>query len=80
MKRLFLLQIVEDAAQPDGTHLVARIPGGGALERELVAVCTEAIVARGVRFRTEGQVRAAIAAGIDAALQAIKGESRWVLK
>lgn len=41
---LFLLQIV-DAQHPDR---VIRLPGGGPLEVDLIAVCRDAIVRRGV--------------------------------
>lgn len=72
---LFLLQIV--SAEPP--HEVARFPGGGALEREFIAACTEAIVARGVGvLKTTGQVRSAIADGITETIRALKRDSRYV--
>ena len=71
---LYLLQIV-DAAAP---HAVVRIPAGGLLERDLVHVCTEAIVSKGVGFfRTEAQVRRAIEQGITDAIRDLKRESRF---
>lgn len=72
---IFLLQIV----LAEAPHDVARLPGGGPLERDLIAACTEAIVAKGVGFgKTEAQVRQAIAAGITDAIRAIKRDSRFV--
>ena len=71
---LYLLQIV-DAREP---HAVVRIPAGGPLERDLVQVCTDAIVSKGVGFfKTEGQVRRAIEAGMTEAILALKRESRF---
>lgn len=73
---LFLLQIVE--ANPP--HVVVRLPGGGALERELIASVTDAsrakidelteafvgdVIARGVGFgRTEAHVEADLRASL----------------
>ena len=71
---LYLLQIV-DASAP---HAVVRIPAGGPLERDLVQICTEAIVSQGVGiFRTEAHVRKAIHAGITEAIADLKRESRF---
>lgn len=75
--RLFLLQIV-DANPP---HAVARIPYGGAIEKDLVKVLTDAIVAKRVGFfRTEAHVKAAIESGITDAIAAMKNETRWVVR
>lgn len=69
-RRVFLLQI----AFPDGA--VVQLPAGGALERDLVATCTAAIVGKGVGwFKSEAHVRAAISAGISEALTDLKRES-----
>ena len=71
---LYYVQIVE--AKPPYT--VVRIPGGGPLERDLVKLCTEVIVSKGVGlFRTESQVRQAIEDGMTEALSAVKRESRF---
>lgn len=69
----FLLQIV-DATEP---YAVVRLPAGGALERDLVQTCVEAIVAKGVGFgKTEAHVRRAIDEGMTDAIRALKRESR----
>lgn len=69
-KPVFMLQI----AFPSGE--VVQLPAGGALERDLIAVCTDAIVAKGVGFFvSEAQVRKAIAAGFAEALTDLKRES-----
>ncbi len=69
---LFLLQIVH-TAEP---HKVVRLPAGGALERDLIADCTKAIVKRGVGvFRTEAHVMQAIADGITEAINSLKQAS-----
>lgn len=67
---LFLLQIVDQQGR------VVRLPGGGALERDLIAACTESIVARGVGFgRSEAHVRQAIRDGMTEAIRALKRET-----
>lgn len=67
---VFLLQIVK----PDGS--VVQLPGGGKLERDLVAACTDAIVSKGVGvFKTEAHVKAAIAAGMAEAIRDLKWET-----
>lgn len=74
---VFLLQIVE--ANPP--HALVRIPGGGALERELIQVCTDAIVSKGVGiFRTETQVRHAIQDGMTEAILSLKHDTRYVVR
>ena len=58
----------------------AIFPGGGPLERDLIAACTEAIVKRGVGvFRTEAQVKAAILAGITEVVMDLKNDTRYVV-
>ena len=70
---LFWLQIV------DGSGVVAKLPGGGTLERDLVQSFTDAIVKKGVGvFRTEAQVRAAIEAGITEVLREMKHQTTGV--
>lgn len=72
----FLLQIAEGEAP----FAVARFPAGGALERDFVAACTEAIVRRRVGFfRTEAQVKQAISDGITAAILDLKEDTRVLL-
>lgn len=67
---VFLLQIVK----PDGS--VVQLPAGGKLERDLIQVCTAAIVSKGVGFwKTESQVKAAIEAGIAEAIRDLKFET-----
>ena len=73
---LFLLQIVKASAP----HEVVRLPGGGPLERDLIAACTEAVVKRGVGlFRSEAHVTRAIAAGITEAIMALKQDTTKVV-
>lgn len=67
----FLLQIVE--ADGAAQLVVARLHGGGALERDLIETFTTAIVAKGVGlFKTEAQVTAAIRDGITEAITVLK--------
>lgn len=74
---LFLLRIVRVTA-PEETVI---LPGGGLLERDLVAACTEAIVKHGVGlFRTEAHVKAAITAGITDAINELKSQARYTLQ
>lgn len=73
---IFLLQIVD--AQPP--HDVVRLPGGGALEADLIEVCAAAIVKRGVgMFRTEAHVRQAVTEGMTEAIRGLKAQTRDVL-
>lgn len=73
--RMFLLQIVT----PEG-HVV-RFPGGGPMEADLVARATERTIERGVGlFRTESQVRAALAEGISEAIYELKEETLRTIK
>ena len=67
----FLIQIVEA-----DTGAVVTLPGGGRLERELIAACTQAIVAQRVGvFRTEAHVRQAITDGITQTIRELKRET-----
>lgn len=73
---LFLLQIVES----QGNKVVAQVPGGGALEAELIDICTRAIVVRGVGlFRTEAHVEQDIRDGIAAAITGLKDQTRFLV-
>lgn len=75
MTPMFWLQIV------DRSGVVVTLPGGGKLERDLIAECTRAIVAKGVGvFRTQAQVAAAIEAGITDVMRSIKQETRQVVR
>jgi len=68
--QIFKLQIT----YPDGT--IVEVPPGGKLERDLIASCVEAAVAKGVGFlRTEAQVEAAIRAGMTEVFMALKRET-----
>lgn len=70
---LFLLQIV-DANHPN--QPVIRTKGGSPFELDLIQRCTEAIVAKGVGFwKTEAQVKVAIAAGITETINSLKPKS-----
>lgn len=65
---VYMLQIVDAQG-----GRVAKFPSGGAVEKELIGSCTEAIVAKGVgMFRTEATVRAAIAEGIEETIHDLK--------
>lgn len=75
---MFLLQIT----YPDGT-VVRGIPGiANPFERDLIAACTAAILARGASgmFRTEAQVRRAIEDGMTDALLELKKTARYARK
>lgn len=66
-------QFVIRVERADGES-VELIPGGHG-ERDFIAACTAAIVAKGVGvFRTEAQVKAAILGGIHDAFLAVKAE------
>ena len=63
---------------PDGEELL--FDGGSAFERELVRVCREAIVKRGVgMLRSEAHVATAIQEGMVEALLSLKRESLKVI-
>lgn len=70
---LFHLQIVH---VEDG--VVANIPGGGALEAELVALITRHVLSLGVRFRTQKRVERAVREGVSAALMSLKEQTRFI--
>ena len=68
-----LLQIVE--AQRDGTFKVITFPGGSKAEADLIQLCTNEIVKRGVRFHSQTHIQADIAAGIFNALAKFKAHT-----
>jgi hypothetical protein len=62
----------------DGGELM--FDGGGAFERDLIRVCREAIVKRGVGFtKTEAHVAKDIDAGLTEAIMSLKRESLKVV-
>lgn len=67
---LFLLQI------SDRNGVVVRFAAGGHVERDFIAICTAAIVKRGVGFlKTEAVVKQAIEDGITQAIRDLKMET-----
>ena len=65
------LQIIKPA-----TGEVVNFPAGEKAEADLIAICTEEIVALGVGlFRTEAHVKADIAAGLIAAFSTFKART-----
>jgi hypothetical protein len=73
---LFLLQIIEAG----GNRVVAQVPGGGALEAEIIELCTRAIVARGVGlFKTSAHVEQDIRDGIAEAIMGLKDQTRYIV-
>lgn len=71
---VFRLQLV----YADGTSLL--FDGGSAFERDLIRVCREAIMARGVGvLKTEKHVAQAITEGMTAAIMDLKRASLLVL-
>jgi hypothetical protein len=63
----------------DREGVVWNTPFGSPMERDLIEACTAAIVAKGVGvFRTEAQVKRAIAQGITETVQALKRETVYV--
>lgn len=72
---IYRLQVVSD----DGTRVIM-FPGGGPLERELVASCTDAIAKRIGMFTRQAHVKTAVAEGIEEVFKALKHETRQVPK
>ena len=73
----FRLQIIDR----DGHVVVNPFTGGGPMERELVTRCVEEVVARGVGlFRTEAHVAQDVRDGVQAAIQGLKDDTRYVAK
>lgn len=72
---LFYLQIVS----ADSPHPVAVIPGGGALEVEIIDSCVRAILNKGVRFRSQAHVEQDIRAGIAEAFLGLKDQTRFLV-
>ena len=72
---IFLLQIVHATDH----SVVATIPGGGALEADLIDLCTRHIMAKGVGFfRGEAHVEADIRAGLAEAIMALKVQTTQI--
>lgn len=63
---VFYLQIV----RPDG--VVARLPGGGQLEVDLVESVTEKIMSEPLGLRTRAKISAAVSSGISKAIRDLK--------
>jgi hypothetical protein len=73
---LFLLQIVEVG----GPRAVAQIPGGGALEADLIDICTRTILSKGVGlFKTEAHVEQDIRDGLAEAIMGLKAQTRFIV-
>jgi hypothetical protein len=71
---LFLLQIVDAE-----TGVVARLPGGGALEADLVDLIVREVVRRGVGwFRSTAHVEQDIKDGTTAAIYSLKDHTRFL--
>lgn len=67
---IYFLQIVDK----DGK--VAHLPGGGDLEVNLIDLCTQVIMSKGVGFfRNEAHVEADIRAGLAEALMGLKQQT-----
>lgn len=73
---LFLLQIVRN----DENATVARIPGGGKLEADLVDIFVSNIMSRGVGFKSSSHVEQDIRAGITDAIYSMKAQTVNVTK
>lgn len=72
---IFLLQVVH---VPD--NVVARIPGGGALEADLVDLFTRFIMSKGVGFlRTEAHVEKDVRDAIKEAIFALKAQTAQIV-
>jgi hypothetical protein len=68
---VFYLQIVDK----DG--VIARFPGGGKLESDLIDLCTKEIIGRPVGvFRTTAVVERAIRDGLKDAIMSLKAHTR----
>jgi hypothetical protein len=66
---IFLLQIVS----PEG--VLARFPGGGPLERDLIATITSGVLQRIGPITTRGRVEAAVRAAAADAIYALKQDT-----
>ena len=73
---VFLLQIVH----AENRRIVAQIPGGGLLEAELIDLCTQHILSKGVGIlRTESHVEQDIRDGIREAILGLKAQTRFIV-
>jgi len=63
---VFFLQIV----RKDG--VVARLPGGGQLEVDLIESITEKVMAEPLGLRTRAKISAAVSSGIEKAIHDLK--------
>lgn len=66
---VFYLQIV----RPDG--VVAKLPGGGKLEVDLIEAVTERIMSEPLGLRTRAKISAAVSSGIEKAVRDLKLQS-----
>lgn len=74
---MFLLQIVK--AEPP-YEVVARVPGGGPLERQLIDHCVAIISKRRLGwFTSEAKVKQAISEGMAEAILDLKNDTRYVV-
>jgi len=71
---LFLLQIVHV-----DTGVVAHIPGGGALEADLIELATRHILSKGVSFRTRDHVERDIRDGLKEAIFSMKEQTKFIV-
>jgi hypothetical protein len=72
---IYRLQVISD----DGTRVI-EFPGGGPLERDLLATCTDAIAKRIGLFARHAQVKVAVAEGLDEVFKALKHDTRLIPK
>jgi hypothetical protein len=72
MASRYFLQIVDD------NGVVAALPLGGKIERDLLESITKAICDRGVRFRTQRHIAQDIHDGIKAVLSEMRKEVRSI--
>lgn len=74
MMPVFVLKIVHTE-----TGNVAHLPAGGALEADLINLCTAHIVAKGVGlFRSEKHVKQSIHDGIKDAIMSLKEQTKHI--
>lgn len=74
-KPIFLLQIVE----ADNSDVIARVPGGGPLEADLVETIVTCVLARGVSFKTQAHVRKDLTDGIRDAIMGLKAQTKFLV-
>ena len=71
---LFYLQIV---SAHDG--VVAKLPGGGALETDLTDLFVQHIMAKGVSWKTRGHVEKDVRHGITDAIMSMKAQTKLIV-